>query len=56
MLHTQFYGNGLLVPEKKRLERVFTIYGHGSRLGHVTSIILIYYHFHVLKSLHTKFG
>ena len=43
------------VPEKKIL-RGFTIYGHGSHLGHVTSIMLLNFHFHVLKSLHTKFG
>ena len=29
---------------------------HGSHLGHVTSIMLLNFHFHVLKSLHTKFG
>ena len=35
---------------------VFIIYGHGRNLGHVTSILLINFHFHVPKSLHTKFG
>ena len=30
---------------------VFTIYGHGGHLGHVTSIMLIDFHFHVPKSL-----
>ena len=34
----------------------YTIYGHGDHLSHVTSIILINFHFHVPKSLHTKFG
>ena len=47
---------GPLVPENKIFEGFFTIYGHGGHLGHVTSIILIYLHFHVPKSLHTKFG
>ena len=28
-----------------------TIYGYGGHLGHVTSIILIYFHFHVFKGL-----
>ena len=36
--------------------RDFTIYGHGSHLGHVTSIISTNSNFHVPKSLHTKFG
>ena len=27
---------------------------HGGHLGHVTSIILQYFHFHICKSLHTK--
>ena len=36
-------------------QRVYTIYGRGSHLGLVTSIISIYVNFHVPKSLHTKF-
>ena len=35
---------------------VFTIYGHGGHLGHVTSIISLNFHFHVPENLHTKFG
>ena len=54
MLHSNME-IGPLVPEKKFL-RVFTIYGHGGHFGHVTSIILIHFHFHLPKSLHTKFG
>ena len=46
---------GYLVPEKKIFD-VFSIYGHGGHLGLVTSIILINFHFHVPKSLHTKFS
>ena len=45
---------GLLGPEKI-FEGFFSIYGHGGHLDHVTSII-IYFHFHVPKSLHKKFG
>ena len=48
MLHTKFGGNW---PAGFR--RVFTIYGHGGHLGHVTSII-INFHFHPPKSLHNK--
>ena len=32
--------------------KVFTIYGHGGHLGQVTSIMLMNFHFHVIKSLH----
>ena len=46
---------GLLVPEKKIFEGFFTIYEHGGHIDHVTSIILIHFHFHVPKSLNTKF-
>ena len=35
---------------------IFTIYGHGGYLGHVTSIILMDFYFHVPKGLHTIFG
>ena len=42
---------GLPVPEKKIL-RVFTIYGHGSHLGHVTSIVSTDFHFLVAESFH----
>ena len=47
---------GLPVTEKKIFKRVFTIYGHGGHLGHVTSIISSGFHFLVLESFHTKFG
>ena len=35
MLHTKFQGHRTLVP-KKKIFKVFTIYGHGGHLGHVT--------------------
>ena len=42
-----------LVPEEKSFETcVFTIYGSGGYLGHVTSIMLVNFHFLVPKSLH----
>ena len=37
MLHTKFYGNRPVGYGE--FLRVFTIYGHGGHLGHVTSII-----------------
>ena len=36
--------------------RVFTIYGRGGHLGHVTSIMSSDFHFLVPESFHTKFG
>ena len=42
----------LPVPEK----RIFTIYGHGGHLCHVTSIVSSDFHFPVPESFHTKFG
>ena len=55
MLHTKFRCEiGPPVPEK--ILRVFTKYGRGGHLGHVTSIMLINFHFIVPESFHTKFG
>ena len=44
------------VLEMKIFGRVFTIYGHGSHLGHVTRIMLTNFHFLVPESFHTKFS
>ena len=43
-------------PEKKSFEWLFTIYGHGGHLGHVTIIMETSFNFPVPESLHTKFG
>ena len=53
MLHIKFRANRPACSGD--VLRVFTIYGYGGHLGHVTSIILINFQFHVTKSLHTKF-
>ena len=42
------------VPEKTIL-KVFTIYGRGGHLSHVTSIMASKFHFLVPESCHTKF-
>ena len=55
MLHTMFLGNRS-AGSGEDFKRVFTIYGHGGHLGHVTSIISSDFHFLVLESFHTKFG
>ena len=52
MLHTKFRENRH-AGSGEDFRRVFTIYGHGGQLGHVTSIMLISFHFLVPKSFHT---
>ena len=43
-------------PENKFFfKKVFTIYGRGGHLGHVTSIMASDFHFLVHESFHTKF-
>ena len=56
MLHTKLSGNRPAGSDKEDFLRVFTIYGRGGHLGHVTSIMLSDFHFHVPESFHTKFG
>ena len=56
MPHTNFLGNRPAGSREEDFERVFTIYGHGGHLGHVTSIMSSDFHFLLLKSFHTKFG
>ena len=55
MLHTKFHGNRPAGSGEDFL-KVFTIYGHGSHLGHVTSNTLTNFHFLVPESFHTKFS
>ena len=50
MLHAKFCENWPAGSGEKIFERFFTKYGHGSHLGHVTSIMLISFHFHVPNS------
>ena len=56
MLHTKFRGNWPAGSGEEDFLRVFTIYGHGGHLGHVTSIMSSDFHFLVLEGFHTKFG
>ena len=56
MLHTKFRGNRPAGSAEDDFKRVFTIYGHGDHIGHVTSIILTDFHFLVPESFHKKFG
>ena len=55
MLHIKFRGNRPAGSGEEDFLRVFTIYGHGGHLGHVTKIMLANFHFLVPESFHTKF-
>ena len=55
MLHTKFRVNRP-ASSGEDFKRVFTIYGHGGHLGHVTSIMSSDFHFLVPESFHKKFG
>ena len=54
MLHTKFRGN-LPVGSGEDFLSVFTIYGFGGHLGHVTSIKSSDFHCLVPEIFHTKF-
>ena len=56
MLQTKFRGNRPAGSREEDFLRVFTIYGRGSHLGHVTIIMSSDFHFLVPGSFHKKFG
>ena len=56
MLHNKFRDNRFAGSGEEDFLRVFTIYGHGGHLGHVTSIMSSDFYFLVPKSFHTKFS
>ena len=49
MLHTKFQGHRSVGSGEEDFFKVFTIYGYGSHVGHVTQLICI--NFHSLFSL-----
>ena len=55
MLHTKFRGKSARRFRRRFLE-VFTTYGRGGHLGHVTSIMSSDFHFYVSENFNTKFG
>ena len=55
MLHTEFRENRP-AGSGEDFQRVFTIYGHGGHLDHVTSIMSSAFNFLVPESFHTKFS
>ena len=56
MRHTKFRGNRPARSGEEDILRGFTIYERGGHLGHVSSIMLIIFHFLVPESFHAKFG
>ena len=52
MLHTKFRGNLPAGSGEEDVRRVFTIYGRGGHLDHVTSIMSSDFHFLVPESFH----
>ena len=55
MLHTKFRGNQP-AGSGEDFWRVFTNYGRGGHLGHMTSIMSSDFHYLVPESFHKKFG
>ena len=56
MLHTKFRGNRPAGSGEKDFFKVFTIYGHGGHLGHVTWTIYTNFRSPFPRRLHIKFG
>ena len=56
MLHAKFRGNRPASSGEEYFYRVFTIYGYGGHLDHVTSIMSSDFHFLVPERFHAKFG
>ena len=56
MLHAKFQDHRTSGSEKRRFFKVFTIYGHGDHLGHVTWTIYTNFGSPFPGRLHIKFG
>ena len=55
MMHTKFQGHEPLGSREEDCFNVFTTYGHGGHLGHVTKTIWAKYRSPIPKKLHMKF-
>ena len=55
MLHTKSQGHRPSGSGEEDFQRVFTIYGRGGHLGHVTRTICTIFRSGVPRSLHMKF-
>ena len=56
MPDTKFQGHRSIGSGEKDFFKVFTIYGHGSHVGHVTKLICINFHSYSPISFHMNFG
>ena len=56
MLQTKFHGNRPAGSGEEDFFKVFTIYGHGGHLGHVTWTIYTNFRSPFPRRLHIKFG
>ena len=56
MLHTKCQGHWSIGSGEEDFLKVFTIYGHGSHVGHVTHLICINFHSYSPLSFHMSFG
>ena len=56
MLHTKFQGHWSIGSGEEDFFKVFTIYGHGIHVGHVTQLICINFHSYSPSSFHMNFG
>ena len=56
MQHTKFQGHWSIGSGKEDFFKVFTIYGHGGHVGHVTQLIGINVHFHSPLNFDMNFG
>ena len=56
MLHTKFQGHRSIGSGEEDFFKVFTIYGHGGHVGHVTQLICIKFHSYSHSSFHMNFG
>ena len=55
MLHTKFQGHQS-IGSGEDFFKVFTIYGHGGHVGHVTQLICISFQSYSPSSYHMNFG
>ena len=56
MLLTKFQGHRSSGSGEEDFFKVFTIYGHGGHVGHVTQLICINFHSYSPSSFHMNFG
>ena len=56
MLHIKFQGHRSTGSGEEDFFKVFTIYGHGGHVGHVTQLICINFHSFSPSSFHMNFG